>query len=258
MRLIAGLVAIVSGIVASGSAIAASQVLGLTASNAPLPFRCDGADCTAVTSSFCLQRERMMPSWGTFYRASHPERLTLALSLHDGTVVRIPGAPWIEFSAYNGYTMVRLSVPRALVAAHGATAVALEIGTGVALVPLPLADDPQPQSADEIAYATGPMRSAAASYLDRPSATTDAARLLVALVNALPEQSAIDDHDGTLWRKTITADLAAGIEPAAVAKARRAYDSCRDLSDLRRCLISQHHDIMEHGNIAFWDELAGY
>src|SRR5262249_19478313 len=151
-------------------------------------------------------------------------------------VVRIAGASWIRFSAYNGYTMVRMSVPRALVATYGATAVALEIGPGVALVPLPLADDPQPQSAEEIAHATGPMRSAAASYLDKPSPTTDAARLLVALVNALPEQSAIDDHDGTLWRNTITADLATSIDPAAVAKARHAYDSCRDLSDLRRCL----------------------
>jgi hypothetical protein len=259
MRQIARIIAIAAGIaVSSSAALAASQVLGITATNAPIPLRCNDVDCSAVTGSFCLQHERMMPSWGAVYEATHPERLTLALALRDGSTVRVAGGSSIRFDAYDGYTMVRMSVPRTLLTAHGATAVALEIGPGVALVPRPLPGDPNPQSADEVALATGPMRAAAASYLDRRSAATDAARLLVALVNALPEQRAIDDHDGRLWRNTITADVAATIDPAAVAKARHAYESCHDLPDLRRCLISQHHDLMEHGNIAFWDETAGY
>ena len=255
---VSGAIAILIGIVAAGPVLAAPQVLGLTASNAPISFTCEGDSCTAVAGTFCLQRERMMPSWGTPYQATHRERLTLALLARGGTIARVAGGPWIKFSAYNGYTMVRMSVPRALLAAHGATAVAAEIGPGIALVPRPLAGDGNPQAADEIALATGPMRGAAAHYLDEPSLGTDAARLVAALVNALPEQRAIDDNNSRLWQDTITDGLAGAVDPAAVSTARHAYESCRDLTDLRRCLISQHHDLMERGNVAFWDETAGY
>jgi hypothetical protein len=259
MRLIPAACALVLGIAMGGpAAVAAPQVLGLTASNAPIPFSCVGDSCTAVAGSFCLQRERMMPSWGMPYGASHPERLTLALIAHDGSIARVAGGPWIKFSAYNGYTMVRMSVPRALLAAHGATAAAAEIGPGIALVPLPQVGDDDPQSADEIALAIGPMRIAAAHYLDQPSVGTDAARLVAALVNALPEQHTVDDDNSGLWQSTITDGLAGAVDPAAVSSARHAYEICRDLTDLRRCLVSQHHDLMERGNVELWDETSGY
>jgi len=125
-------------------------------------------------------------------------------------------------------------------------------------VPLPQADDTSPQSDDEIALATGPMRIAAARYLDQPSVGPDAARLVAAMVNALPELHAIDDDNSGLWQNTITDDVAAAVGPAAVSSARHAYEMCRGLTDLRRCLISRHHDFMENGNVAFWDETAGY
>jgi hypothetical protein len=200
----------------------------------------------------------MIPNWGAAYVPSRPERLTLALLARDGSIARIAGGPWIKFNAYDGYTMVRMSLPRALLAAHGATAVAAEIGPGIALVPLAQAGDGNPQSADEIALATGPMRIAAAHYLDRPSVGTDAARLVAALVNALPEQHTIEDDNSGLWQTTITDGVAGSVSPAALSSARHAYQSCRELTDLRRCLISQHHDLMERGNVKFWDETAGY
>jgi len=258
MRLVSGAIAILIGIAAAGPALAAPQVLGLTASNTPIPFSCVGDSCTAVAGTFCLQRERAIPTWVTLYRASHPERLTLALFARDGSVARVAGGPWIEFSAYIGYTMVRMSLPRALLAAHGATAAAVEIGPGISLVPLPQAGDGNPQSPDEIALATGPMRLAASRYLDSPSVGTDAARLVTALVNALPERHAIHGDNGGLWQSTITDSLTRGVDPAAISSARSAYDRCRDYTDLRRCLISRHRELMERGNAKFWEETAGY
>src|SRR5262249_14673651 len=207
---------------------------------------------------FCLQHERVIPTWGAAYQASHPERLTLALLGRDGTVARIGGGPWIKFSAYSGYTMVRLSVPRALLATHDARAADVRIGPGIAFVPVPHAGDGNRQSADELALAIGPMRIAAAHYLDQPSVDADAARLVAALVNALPEQHGIADDNSGVWSSTVTAGVAATIDPAALAGARSAYDRCRQQTDFRRCLVSRHREFMEAGNDQFWDETAGY
>ena len=258
-RFIIFLAGCAAGILAGGgTSSAAPQVLGLTASIAPISFHCEGDACVALAGTFCLQRERVMPTTGTLYRATHPERLTLVLFDRAGDALRIAGDPWISVAAYDGYTMVRISVPRQLLADRDATGVSVEIGPSVALVPVPQAGDGNPQSADEIALAVGPLRLAAAPYLDRPTSATDSARLLAALVNAMPEQQRIADDRAGLWQSTITGDLAGALTPDAVTGAREAYDRCRDLPDLRHCLLARHRDLMERGNIAFWDETAGY
>lgn len=258
MRLIATGLAVLLGIGLNGTASAAPQVLGLTASNAPIPFACDEDVCTALAGTFCLQRERVIPAWGTPYTASHPHRLTLALLDRDGRATRLAGAPWVRFTAYNGYTMVRVTVLRDVLAAHDATAVALEIGPGISLVPTPQAGDMDPQDADEIALATGPMRLAAARYLDQPAVSIDAARLVAALVNALPEKRTIHDDYSGLWQSAITTEMTRGLNPAAQSFARTAYDRCRDLSDFRLCLMSRHRALMAGENARYWDESAGY
>jgi hypothetical protein len=258
MRSIVTGLAILLGIGLSDTASAASQVLGLTASHGPIPFTCDGDDCTALAGTFCLQRERAIPAWGTPYLASHPDRLTLALLTRDGRIAKLAGGPWVRFTAYGGYTMVRMTIPHGLLAAHDATAVAVEIGPGISLVPTPRAGDTDPQTTDEIALATGPMRSAAARYLDAPSVSIDAARLVTALVSALPERRTIRDDYSAVWHTTITADVTDGLDPAALPSAQRAYDRCRGQPELRQCLMSRHRELMERDNARYWDESAGY
>jgi hypothetical protein len=258
MRSIAATFAMLLGIGLSGTALAAPQVLGLTASNGPIPFTCDDDDCSALAGTFCLQRERSLPVWGAPYVASHPDRLTLAFLTRDGRIARLAGGPWVRFTAYNGYTMVRMAVPHRLLAEHDATAVALEIGPGISLVPAPQPGDTDPQSADEIAFATGPMRVAAARYLDQPSAAIDAARLVTALVGALPERRTIHDDYGDVWRHTITAGVTEDLDPAALSSARDAYDRCRGQPEIRHCLMSRHRELMERDNVRYWQESAGY
>jgi hypothetical protein len=255
---VAGVAAILLGIGFSGTALAAPQVLGLTASNGPIPFSCNDDDCTALAGTFCLQRERSLPVWGAPYVASHPHRLTLAFLTRDGRIARSAGGPWVRFTAYNGYTMVHMTVPRSLLAVHDATAVALEIGPGISLVPTPQPGDTDPQSIDEIAFATGPMRIAAARYLDGPSAGIDAARLLTALVGALPERRTIHDDYGDVWRNTITAGMTEVSGPAALSSARDAYDRCRGQPEIRHCLMSRHRELMQRDNTRYWEESAGY
>jgi hypothetical protein len=228
------------------------------ASNGPVPLRCDDRDCSAIVPSFCLQRERAMPSYGTAYEATHPERLMLALMTADGTIRRLSAAGHLSFAGFDGYTTVRVSLPRTLLAESGAAAAALEIGPGIALLPMAQAGDEDPQSSDEIALATGPMRLAAARYLDVPTVEGDAARLVAALMTALPRQSTIHDDHLHLWETTIGRDVAARVEPAALDRARGVYERCAATSYFRGCLLSRQREIMEAGNLRFWDETSGY
>jgi hypothetical protein len=258
MRLIATGLAVLIGIGLNSAASAAPQVLGLTASNHPIPFTCDEEACSALAGTFCLQRERAIPAWGAPYTASHPDRLTLVILGRDGRVTRLGGGTSVRFTAYDGYTMVRMTVPRDLLAAHEATSLALEIGPGISLVPTPQAGDTDPQGADEIALATGPMRIAAARYLDRSTVRIDAARLVATLVNALPEKRTIHDDHSVIWPNVVTENMTRGLDPAALSSARTANDRCRDLPHIRLCLMSRHRELMARENARYWDESAGY
>src|SRR5262245_42916507 len=115
---------------AAAPAQAAPQILGLMASNAPIPLRCDATTCSAIAGTFCLQRERDIPQYGTPYRPTRAEQLTLAVLSRDGTVHRLPAGDRLSFAGYDGYTTIRMSVPKTVLADLGATAAAVEIGPG--------------------------------------------------------------------------------------------------------------------------------
>jgi hypothetical protein len=245
--------------VGNGPALAAPQILGLMASNSPIPLSCTDTECTAIAGTFCLQRERDIPRYGTPYSATHAEQLTLALLTRDGAVHRLPGGRWLGFSGYDGYTTVRLSLAKSLLDDVGASAVAVEIGPGVALVPTPQAGDTDPQGADEVALATGPMRIAAGRYLDKPTVDGDAARLVTALLNALPAHYTIHDDYSRVWQTAITGDIVRTVDPAALPRAAEAYRKCSGSPQfLRSCLVYRHRELMEPDNIKFWQETGGY
>ncbi|HZF32219.1 MAG TPA: hypothetical protein VE914_00280 [Candidatus Angelobacter sp.] len=261
MRLISAAFALLIGIAIGGpAALAAPQILGLMASNAPVPLHCTGKDCTAIAGTFCLQHDRTIPTYGTPYSATHPEQLTLAVVTRSGEVRRLPAGDRLRFSGYDGYTTVRISLPKSLLDQIGGTAVAVEIGPGVALVPIPQVGDKDPQGDDEVTLAVGPMRIAAARYLDQPSADADAARLVTALLNALPEHYTIQDDYGRLWETAITDAAGKSAGPAALSRAQDAYRKCSNSSAqyMRGCLVYRHRELMEPDNIKFWDETTSY
>jgi hypothetical protein len=102
------------------------------------------------------------------------------------------------------------------------------------------------------------MRVAAARYLDRPAPNVDAARLVTALVGALPERRTIRDDHGALWQSAITPSLTDGLDQAALSAARSAYERCRDQPEIRQCLMTRHRGLMERDNARHWDESVGY
>ena len=240
---------------------AAPQVLGLMASSDPIPFTCNDRECYALVGSFCLQRDRDVPGFGQPYEPNFTDRLTLSLTDDNGGISRISADDVaLRIHSHATYTMVRVSLPRKELDRLNATAVALQIDPGVSLVPLARAGDPDPQTPEEIALATGPMRIAAARFLDAPSVNADTARLVAALVNGLPESRTIHDDYLGAWSRVVSEPVRERTDPEVLKRAEDSFRACAQYYEgsLRQCLLSHHQQIMIPENREFWDETSGY
>jgi hypothetical protein len=240
---------------------AAPQVLALMASNDPISFTCNDRECYALVGSFCLQRDRDVPGFGQPYEPNFTERLILSLTDSAGNISTMTAsAVALRVHSHTTYTMVRVSLPRAELDRLNATAVALRVEPGVSLVPLARAGDPEPQTPEEIALATGPMRIAASRYLDQPSITADTARLVAALANGLPETRTIHDDYLGAWDRVVTERVRETAAPEVLDRAERTFRACAQYYEgsLRQCLLSHHQNLMIPENKKFWEDTGGY
>jgi hypothetical protein len=252
------LIALAAGTAAP--AAAAPQVLGVMASNGPVPFACAGGECRAEVTAFCLQEARAVPPEGTAYQAIGTTPMKLVLSRADGSAVVLDAAGHARLSSRRGFTAMSIAVPHALLTRHGAISATVEIGPNVTVAPVAIAGDPAPQSEDELALAAGPIRQIAAERLEQ-GAAADAARLTQRLINALPRQDeeTAEIRDG-LWDAAIGSTGIAA-EPKGMAMARRSFEGCRAalatgyMKNMRHCLELQHGEMMIERNHAFWREI---
>lgn len=240
---------------------AAPQVLGMMASSDPIPFTCNDRECYALVGSFCLQRDRDVPGFGHPYEPNFADRLTLSLTDAAGKISRISADHvTLRIHSHATYTMVRVSLPRPELDRLKATAVAMQIEAGVSLIPLARTGDPNPQTPEEIALATGPMRIAASRFLDAPSGNADTARLVAALVNGLPESRTIHDDYLGAWSRVVSEPVRRRTDPAVLKRAEDSFRACAQYYEgsLRQCLLSHHQQMMIPENREFWDETSGY
>jgi len=240
---------------------AAPQVLGVMASDGPVSLVCNDGICRAEVTAFCLQEERAVPPDDTAYEPVGSAPVTLVLRRPDGSTQRLDASGEVNFSSRRGFTAVAIAAPETLLARHGAVSAAVEIGPNVTVAPVPVAGDPKPQSPEEIALASRPMRQLATARLEQGSSAI-AARLTERLINALPAQDReTADVRSALWDKALTT---ASADPEAMALARRAFDGCQSAlangytRNMRHCLELQHGAFLIERNEAFWREAAGF
>jgi hypothetical protein len=242
------------------------QILGVVASNGALPFTCDGDGCRADLSTFCLQQARENPGRGQSYVPVAGADIFLSGVDRAGRPVRMPAAPYVGFAADRGFTAVEATVSRETLAELGLSKLAIEIGATVSLLPAAAAADGDPQTAAEIAIATGSFRANAAAFFDREDESGDAIRLTNRMINALRAHSRSPaDADGRVLDAALAsaAGRTSGLEGMALT--RRIYVTCREkvemthhFDNVRSCLEAAHDRLVANINIDFWRSLGSY
>jgi hypothetical protein len=239
---------------------AAPQILGIVASNGlPTPLHCAEGRCSAYVPSFCLQEARYAPDMGSEYRLARGE-LTLIARRANGETLRLTGDGLLTIQARFGFTTLQVSLPAARLAALGATSAELEVGAGTSVIPKAYAGDPQPQSADEVALATGPLRQVASHTFDRPGGPADTARLVELVINRMAEPTA---SLTSVWSQVAREARGSGIATPGIEAAGAVVAECQgsahgaDSLVGGLCLEMRQTELMTDLTRSFWDQAAG-
>ena len=230
-------------------AAAAPQVLALFSTDRPVALACDGGTCRAEMPTLCLQPGRRVPQPGRDYRLAEGQEIVLVGRRRDGTEMSIPLGHEVAVTAARTHVSVEMSIPRALIDKHGLEAAGIGIGEVVAAVPATDPDDLRPQTAREIAWATGEAKRLAAAIVDRDPDRMPAVRLMTRISNALPAGDA-----DAVWASMVADAERDGISAAAIRFARFNYDLCkfktanRIVATFRQCLRGLSDDSMEYLN----------
>ena len=230
-------------------AAAAPQVLALFSTDRPVALACDGDVCRAELPTLCLQPGRRAPQPGRGYRLAEGQSLTLTGRGPAGREISVALDREISVAAARTHVSVAVSVPRALVARHGLRDARIAVGETVAAVPVAAAGDLRPQTAGEIAWATGEARRLAAAIVDREPDRMPAVRLMTRMANALPA----GDADAA-WASMVGDAERDGVSAAAIRFARFNYDLCkfktanRIVATFGQCLRGLSGDSMEYLN----------
>ena len=250
----------------AGSAAAAPQVLGVVASNGQVPLICDSAGCRGELSTFCLQQPRANPEPGQQYTLVDGRSIAVVGRTASGEAVRLPAGPFMTFVSERGFTAVQVSVPGPVLARIGLQSVSVEVADGASLLPVAQADDPDPQSADEVSLATGPLRAQGAKFFDATGESGDAIRLANVMINSLPGAARRPgDSDGHILDAALRSDAARVADPTGVALARGLYSTCvtkvdvtHHIDSMRTCLQGSHDRLVANTNVDFWESLGSY
>lgn len=237
-------------------AAAAPQILALLATGEAVPLDCRDGACTGEFSGFCLQRKRPDPAPGTQYRAAGGA-VTLVVTDANGNVRRIPAGDHLTIETRRSYTAVRVGVAQALLEEWNAVSLALEIGERVALLPMPEAMDPDPQTAADIALALGPQRALGDRILESAPVETGAVTLTSRMIGGLPPGRTDARTRETLWSRVVE-PAAASFPPDSVSRASSIYRRCLrkveagSFYSLRHCLEIGHDALMIGLNVKYW------
>lgn len=251
MTVLAGMLALPS------IGIAAPQALALVATDGATTLHCNGAECHAEFSAFCLQQDRASPPRGTPYRLAGDSVVTVIGKTQSGAEVALDPASDLKFRALRTHVAVQIVVSEDAVRRHGLNEVTVMVGENVTLSPLPVSGDENPQDEVGLAAAAGPLRAIGSRIVDTNEARMAAARLTSRLINdleanALPRTAVAQ----TLWNRATGGTSEASV--SAQRMARGALNLCqfaverRGIGEIKGCLQQHHDKFVDFLNANYW------
>ena len=240
-------------VLGASHAAAEPQILGVIASLEPVTLQCARGECSAEFSSYCIERHRKSPIWGTAYTIHDPATLTLEGVRKDGTTIALSVVEHLSIASARGRSAISMSLPSSLLLDYDLASVQVSVGERATLIPEPIVGARRPHTEADIALATGPLRDAAAAIIDRGGETVGAALLTAKLINALPQggRASTAERDA-LWQSAALSESAPGY-----TLAEEGFAFCQDttrvgMMSLRQCLGSVHDRFISELNSEYW------
>lgn len=248
-------------LITTPGAVAAPQILGLSAFNEPVPLTCTNGICEAELTVFCLQKKRDDPEPGDAYTLSDADGVQLHFSSAQNSLQTVSAASQIRIEAKRGFTAVRLSLAEASLAEFGADRVAVSVKPGISLVPVPIVGDPDPITDRELAFAKQFLRGLASNWLEGEANKPAAARMVNRIINATPPFGRMTTADRRqIWLNAIgdpeTTRLASGGALATDMLLACQYRvKVGRYFSLRRCMEIKQDSLMQDMNLRYWKSI---
>lgn len=243
---------------AAMGAQAAPQSLALVATDEPVQLACNGENCSAEFSAFCLQPDRISPKPGTNYRMTEKSQVAVIGTDREGRRIVLAAKEALRFHSLRGHTAIQISLADGLKQRMQLQSVAVILKDNVTLAPETVAGDDNPVSASELAMVEQALRPLGAKMVDKDSDGMAAARVTNKLVNLLPEIDTDSAATAKRWTRLMAQAHKGGFSPMASRLAQNAYDLCSYYADrvvpgdMRRCMQGQHDRLMKVLNSEYW------
>lgn len=241
------------------------QVLGLIATKTPVPLRCENGVCTGFFSAFCLQEHRPPPTAGQVYELAGTGTVSLVVTRADGRQQVLSATGLLDYASIDGYTAVKISLPKARLAALDGDMVAVDVSRQVALVPRLQADQSDAFVAADADTARGPKRLMAEGFFENNTPQAAAAYTMSRLINLLPVNGPVASQQRQgLWQKIKSSGVLEGVNPQGQRRAKEQLQRCNSFADqglamrMRGCIANAHNRLLKAVNQRFWDSTDGF
>lgn len=167
------------------NAQAAPQILAVAATTVAIPMQCNRAECLVELSAICLQEFRASPMAGTEYYTANNKSFVFTAVTEDSRKVRLPTNLDMKIATARGHNAVQVSVPWKSVRPFAVKQLTLSVPPGIALVPVAIKGDTNPQTELDIELASGPFRKLASHIVDGDKTKRGTAELINLTINRL-------------------------------------------------------------------------
>lgn len=249
---------------ASSGASAAPQILAVMASLGPQQMNCSGSICTTSLSSYCLQKDRDVPTTGQVYLPTQTDGFELIVVDAKGAEMSVPAGDHVTFKSIRGYSSVRATIGKDVLSKLGGVSAKIVVTAGATLAPEPVPGDPNPISEKELHFAATSLRDQGNEIVDaRPEA--EAASIINRITATIvPRAPANNESLEQLWRDVI--ENVGTAKPAAadsIKRARDIYDWCQtrmsyhSMGGVKSCLEFKHDETIMRLNTDYWENQPG-